>query len=116
MSKGLKIFFIIFLSVITIFVSAFFVILMQNKGNFNFLNFFSFNNVSNKLVLDKTYENIFEKVRINSKAAKIEVKESENSLVKVTVYSDDENYSVANENNILKIDMNSENKKIESFA
>ena len=110
MSKGLKIFFIIFLSFITILTTVFFVFLLRTKGNLRFFNIFGITRTSNREVLNKTYDNYFESIKIQSKAAKIEVKESENNEFKVIIYSDDDNYSVKSENATLNVSLTSENE------
>lgn len=104
-NKSLTIFLIVLLSIIVILISIFFVGILTNRKP-KFLNFSYFNfghKVSNELVLDKEYDNIFKEIKINSKSSDIEIKESNESQIKVVIYGDKEQTRVDSTNETLTI-------------
>lgn len=86
-NKTPKIILIIFLSILVIGLSIFFVNILTNK-NFKFGHFSFGHKVSNELVFNQEYETIFDIIKIDSKSSDIEIKEGNESKVKVVIYGD----------------------------
>ena len=99
MNKGLKITLIIILSILVIGIIAFLIFALTNKS-FKF----SFNIAEYKeIAIDEQYDNIYDKITIDSKAAKITIKETDEDKIKVIVYADKEKTKVEKNNNALRI-------------
>ena len=92
MSKALKIFFITLLSLLIIGIVTFLVLVLTDRIDLSRFRFTSL--VSKELVFEKEYDNLFEKVVIDSDAANIEFKTSENNKIKVLVYGDEKRTEV----------------------
>lgn len=107
-SNGFKIFLIVILSILVLVVTAFMINMIN--GNIKFSNLMFSHSVSNKLVLDKTYDNDFTEVNINSSAADVYIKESVDNKVRVIIYGNKENLSVDSADKRLTIKMSSEKR------
>ncbi len=104
-NKTLKIILIIFLSILVIGLSVFFVNILTNK-NFRFGHFSFGHKVSNELVFNQEYETVFDTIKIDSKSSDIEVKEGNESKVKAVIYGDKDETNVEVVNNKLNIKSN----------
>lgn len=92
MNKGLKIFLITLLSIITVTIIVFLVLVLTNKIN---LSDFRFNaRISKEKVVDQEYDKVFDKIDIKSDAGDIYIKESDTDKVKVVVYGEKERTAV----------------------
>ena len=112
-NKTLKIILIIFLSILVIGLSVFFVNILTNK-NFRFGHFSFGHKVSNELVFNQEYETIFDIIKIDSKSSDIEIKEGNESKVKVVIYGDKDETNVEIVNN--KLNIKSNEKKCIGFC
>ena len=112
-NKTLKIILIIFLSILVIGLSVFFVNILTNK-NFRFGHFSFGHKVSNELVFNQEYETIFDTIKIDSKSSDIEIKEGNESKVKVVIYGDKDETNVEVVNN--KLNIKSNEKKCIGFC
>ena len=112
-NKTLKIILIIFLSILVIGLSVFFVNILTNK-NFRFGHFSFGHKVSNELVFNQEYETVFDTIKIDSKSSDIEVKEGNESKVKVVIYGDKDETNVEIVNN--KLNIKSNEKKCIGFC
>ncbi len=91
-NKGLIISLIVFLVIVCILLICFMVNVINGKHVLT--KMFVSDRQSNKLVIDETYENDFEKININVDAGDVYVKESNDNNVKVLVYGEKENTKV----------------------
>ena len=112
-NKTLKIILIIFLSLLVIGLSVFFVNILTNK-DFRFGHFSFGHKVSNELVFNQEYEAIFDIIKIDSKSSDIEIKEGNESKVKVVIYGDKDETNVEIVNN--KLNIKSNEKKCIGFC
>ena len=112
-NKTLKIILIIFLSLLVIGLSIFFVNILTNK-DFRFGHFSFGHKVSNELVFNQEYEAIFDIIKIDSKSSDIEIKEGNESKVKVVIYGDKDETNVEVVNN--KLNIKSNEKKCIGFC
>ena len=112
-NKTLKIILIIFLSLLVIGLSVFFVNILTNK-DFRFGHFSFGHKVSNELVFNQEYETIFDTIKIDSKSNDIEIKEGNESKVKVVIYGDKDETNVEIVNN--KLNIKSNEKKCIGFC
>ena len=112
-NKTLKIILIIFLSLLEIGLSVFFVNILTNK-DFRFGHFSFGHKVSNELVFNQEYETIFDTIKIDSKSSDIEIKEGNESKVKVVIYGDKDETNVEVVNN--KLNIKSNEKKCIGFC
>ena len=112
-NKTLKIILIIFLSLLVIGLSVFFVNILTNK-DFRFGHFSFGHKVSNELVFNQEYETIFDTIKIDSKSSDIEIKEGNESKVKVVIYGDKDETNVEIVNN--KLNIKSNEKKCIGFC
>lgn len=78
-NKGLIIFLICLLSIVSILLIWFMVMLLNGKTNF--MNFSSNYRISKEIIIDENYDTDFNKIFISSKAAEIHISESlDNSI------------------------------------
>ena len=84
-NRKLTIILITFLGIIALLLTILLVFLLNNKTNFNHFHFSFGNTISNELVLDEHYENVFEKIIINTNASKIDVYESIDNDIRLYV-------------------------------
>lgn len=112
-NKTLKIILIVLLSILVIGLSIFFVNILTNK-NFRFGHFSFGHKVSNELVFNQEYEAIFDIIKIDSKSSDIEIKEGNESKVKVVIYGDKDETNVEIVNN--KLNIKSNEKKCIGFC
>ena len=105
MSNGLRTFFIIILSILTVAITVLFVKLITNEGLFN-LSFGS--KESKELIFDKVYENIFDEINISSDAGNVYIEQSNNSDIKVVIYGKEDKSSIDTTDNKLNIVGNTE--------
>ena len=113
-NKGLIITLIILLSLITIAVTVFFINILnnRNKFNFNFNSNFGFKiNESKRLVIDNNYETNFTDIVVNSKAANVYVKQSDDNNIRVEAYSEKDDVEVTTTDSKLNIKSNTEKCK-----
>ena len=92
MNKGIKIALITLLSIITVAIIVLLVLVLTNKIDINGFRFKA--KISNELVVDKEYDKSFNKIKIDSDAGDIYIKESNTDKVKVVVYGDKERTTV----------------------
>ena len=107
-SKTSKIILIIFLSILVVVLSVFFVNILVNK-NFKFGLFKFEYKVSDELVFNQEYETIFDTIKIDSKSSDIEIKEGIDSKVKVVIYGDKDKTDVDVVSNNLNIKTSEKN-------
>ena len=107
-NKTPKIILIIFLSILVIGLSVFFVNILTNK-NFKFRHFNFGHKVSHELVFNEEYETIFDTIKIDSKSSDIEIKEGNDSKIKVIIYGDKDETNVDVTNDKLNIKSNEKN-------
>ena len=112
-NKTPKIILIVLLSILVIGLSIFFVNILTNK-NFRFGHFSFGHKVSNELVFNQEYETIFDTIKIDSKSSDIEIKEGNESKVKVVIYGDKDETNVEVVNN--KLNIKSNEKKCIGFC
>lgn len=93
---------IVFLSVIMVIVSVFFVSLLRN--GFKMPNLRWNLQVSDELIVDKTYEEAFNRIVIDSTAGEIHIKRSSTEDVKAVVYGDKDSTLVETKNHVLKVE------------
>ena len=86
-NKGLIIFLIILLFICCFLLGGILYLGLSNRDGINF-NFGFSQRVSNELIFEKTYEDIFEKINITSGASNIEIKESNDDTSKILIYGD----------------------------
>lgn len=95
-------------SIITIILISFMICVITGKiklDKFIFLN----SKVSNKLILDKTYDNNFNHIKLKTDSADVYFKHNNSDTVRIVVYGDKDNLSVDIKDNELSIDF--KNKK-----
>ena len=102
-NKSLIILLITLLSILVIGLTIFMINMLN--GNFKFRNFNFSHKVSNELVVDEVYDNMFDKIKIKTNASDIYIKESTTNEIKVTVYGDKDNTKVNINNNELLIEL-----------
>ncbi len=98
---------IIILTIIMIVLIYFFVNLLQ--GNFNLKGFKINFPTSNELILDKTYEEEFNKIIINSTTSEIFIKKSNNKNIKTIIYGEKDYTNVETSLDTLNIKINEKN-------
>lgn len=99
-NKNLTIFMIVLLSILIILLTLLLIYSLNNNPKF----YFNFGNtVSDKLVLDKTYDTIFDEIKIDSKASNIEIKKSSDEKIKLVIYGEEERMEVNEISNELNI-------------
>lgn len=109
-NKGIIITLITIISLLIIALIILMCIFIKNKQSFNFN--FSFNNkIMENLYIDKNYEDTFKEIDIDTTLANIEIKRSNDNIIRLKTYSKEEETSVKTENNILKIKIESEKCK-----
>lgn len=101
-NKGLIIFIISLLSIVSIGLIVFLVFAIRNKGNFNF----SFNSgVSNNIIFEEKYDNDFSLVDISSDAANVYIRNTSDEQFRVVIYGEKEDLDVNTNNDKLDIDL-----------
>ena len=98
--KGLIIFLIILLAIISILLIVF--MIGSINGKFRFSNLIT-HKVSNELVLDEYYDNTFSIINVSASASEIYVKESLEEKVRVVIYGNKDKIDVKVNNNELLI-------------
>ena len=106
-NKKLIIVLIILLSIIMIALSILFVDLLQS--DFKFKGFRIGLQTSNDLILDKTYEEEFNNIVIDTATSKIFIKKSNTEKIKLVIYGEKENTKVENNHDSLNIEINGKN-------
>ena len=86
----------------------------NSNKNFRFGHFSFGHKVSNELVFNQEYEAIFDIIKIDSKSSDIEIKEGNESKVKVVIYGDKDETNVEIVNN--KLNIKSNEKKCIGFC
>lgn len=105
-SKNLTIFIITLSSILIVFLIFILVYLLNNNSRF----YFNFGDtVSDKLVLDETYDTIFDEIKIDSKTSNIEIKNSIDEKIKLVIYGEEEKLEVNKDNNKLNIKTSEKN-------
>lgn len=109
-NKGLVIFLISFLSICCILLICFMFMLLSGKNNsFNYFSPISINNgVSSNVAFNEEYEGDYKKIDVSSKAADINIKESDSDKIKVVVYSENNDVTVNDYSSELNIKVDSE--------
>ena len=102
-SKGLIITLIVILIILLAGLIILFINLLNNgfKFNFRFIN-----NVSENLVIDKNYDNLFDEIKISTDAAFVKIVESD--TFKLEIYGEKENIIVSDSTNVLDINVKSD--------
>lgn len=98
-NKGLIIFFIVILTLLALSITGGMFWLLSGRGRFGFFNFRT-SSVSTELVHDKTYENIFKEINIDSDAGDIYIKHSKDEEVSVKIYGETSQLDVNDEDNL----------------
>ena len=104
MSKSIKIFLIVLLSIVAVSVVSIMILLLTGNISFNKLTFGINTGVSEKLVYADEFE--LKDVNIKVDMAEVEIKESTSEKAKLEIYSEYNRYNV-NDNNILDINVKS---------
>ena len=105
--KIFKIILIVILSILVVAITSIMVLLLTGKLKFSGIRFDI--KTSNKLVYDKTYEQSFKRIVINSKAADIEIKNSSDDKARLVIYDDNDKANVVENSETLDVKIN--NKK-----
>lgn len=100
-NKGLIISLIAFLVIVCIMLTCFMVSVINGKHVFT--KMFVGNKQSNNLVINENYENNFDQIKINTDAADVYVKESNDNNVKVLVYGEKDKSKIDINGNSLNI-------------
>ena len=109
MNKGIAITLIILLSLITVFVTGVFILLLNGNTKFNIFSIFNMG-YSENLIDSKEIENI-EDIYITTDIGDIFIEENPEDKIKVELYSEDsENYFIKEEDNQLQIKLNAKKK------
>lgn len=103
MIRILKMVLIGLLSLITIGVLVFLVLVLTNKIDVKDFKISFGITHSKKVVVDKEYENIYKEIEVKTEAADIEIKDSKNDKIRVVVYSDKDRTKVNSENEKLEV-------------
>lgn len=107
-NKKLVITLLCIFSILTIILISFMICVITGKiklDKFMFLN----SKVSNKLILDKTYDNNFNNIKVKADSADVYFKRNNSDIIRVVVYGDKDNLSVDAKDDGLSIDF--KNKK-----
>lgn len=98
-NRGLIIFLIVILAILALAILGGMFWLLSGRNGFSFFGFRS-SSVSSELVYDKTYENSFKEIEINSDAGDIYIKHSKNEEVSVKIYGDTDQLEVDDKDNL----------------
>ncbi len=101
MSKSLRVTFIVILSILAAGLTALFVLLIKNDNSFFIFNFLS--KESEELIIDQTFENVYDNLTIESEEGNIYIKHSDTEDIKVKIFGKEENSSVKADGNTLYI-------------
>ena len=108
-NKGLIITLISIFSLLTISLIILMHILINNKTSFGFK--FNYKQESYELQLEKNYEEIFNEINIDTKSANIEIKKSDDNIIKLKSYSYEGATTEQVRNNKLSIEIEEETCK-----
>lgn len=97
-NKALTIILIVLLSILILFLSIFTYLLLVKKINYNIFKY-----KENKMVINEVYEQNFDKIKIDSNAADIDIKTYNEEDVKLVVYQNENKTKINTDNNILYI-------------
>lgn len=100
-NKALLITLISLLSVLAL--ALIFLMVSLLNGKINFPKIVTFRKTSAQLEIDKTYDNLFDKIIIKTNASDIYIYSTDNKAVKVQIYSDNNSSSVNELDNALEI-------------
>ena len=100
-NKSFVIFLISLLSIISIGLIIFMINVIN--GNFHVSNILFSSKVSNQLIINETYDTIFEKITIDTSSSDIEIKNSNDQKIKVVVYGEKNQASIKTSNQELSI-------------
>lgn len=106
-NKGLIIFLIILLSVLAILVTLFMINALNEGISFN--RFFSSDSVSDELVIDEIYDNIFKDIDIETDSGDIYIKESHDDKIKVLIYGEEDKIEINHDDTKLSIEASAPN-------
>ena len=111
-NKGLIIFLIVFLSVVTLSITGIFIFFLTNKN----ISLFSNTNyiISNKKVFDEYYDEEIDEININSNASEIKIMNGDSDSIRVVVYGSENDVDVKNKDN--KLDITLKNKTCKGFC
>ncbi len=98
-NKGLIVFLICLLTIVLVLVTIFFIKLLN--GNFNISIFKS---VSDTIIEEKEFENIYDEVILSSKNSDIEIKKTDSDNIKIVIYGSKKDKIEYNQTN--KLDIN----------
>lgn len=113
--KGGIIALISLLSILVILLISLMVFVILN-GKIDFMKFGISSKISNNLIYDKEFENKFEKINIKSDASDIKIKKSDDSNIKVLVYSEKERVKNINVSDNTSLDINLKMRKGFNFS
>ena len=105
-NKYLIITLIVILTIMMVGLSIFYVSLLQN--DFKFSGFRFGMQSSNELILDKTYEEKFNKIIIDSSVSEINIKKASDDNIKAVIYGEKDYTNVENDNDALNIKISEE--------
>lgn len=105
-NKGLIITLIIVLSVMAVSLTVFMINILN--GNLRISKFMISSKISNELVIDKTYDNVFDKININANASDISIKATNASVIRVVIYGNKDKTKIEDINNELLIKQENE--------
>ncbi len=106
-SKKSTILLITLLTLVIIALTGFMIFMMNNKFNMNFKNMFS--QRIEELQIEETYKNIYEKIDINTDAADVYIKKSEDENIHVKIYSEKEKSKIIDDE--IELNIKVEQKK-----
>ena len=100
-NRSLIITLIVVFTILAFVILAFLIFLLTS--NKHFINFRFGNSVSQELVLEESYDLVFDRIRIEASSANIEIKNSSNEQVQVRLYGDKDRVNVDTKNGNLAI-------------
>lgn len=100
-NKGVILTIIIILIIIVIFLITLLIGLLNKNVHFNFLNINQ--KVSNELIFNESYENIFTNIKIDSDSSEVYIKESNDEKIRVIIYGDNDRTEIKDSTDTLSI-------------
>lgn len=111
-NKNATIILIIILSIIVVITTIFFIGLLTKRTISS--NFVIRTKQSNNLTIDEVYDGIYSEIRIDSKAADINILKSSNNQINIKVYEENKDTQITSENNTLTV--SSQNESCKGFC
>lgn len=109
-NKTTKIFLIVVLSILALFLTFVFVALLTNRINIKNYSHLNFNlRTSKELAYDKEFDVIFNEIEVNTKSSDIEIVKGKNDkTIEVKIYGKKDLLSVSNTDSLLRINVDAE--------